>query len=97
MVENIYNYIPRSWLCFGSFVVLDVVCGCFVVLVRYENKTNSKRKLVTISLADGHLYGKWLSLVMSLIIIIPWCPFSPEMSWISSGTELNQFLRIFPI
>ena len=39
----------------------------------------------------------WLSLVMSLVVsCFELSFFSHEMSWMRSGTELNQFMRIFP-
>ena len=51
-------------------------------------------------LAGDHLYGKWqltwVSLVMSLVLVCLCCPFSHEMSCLRSGTELSQFLKIFP-
>ena len=37
-----------------------------------------------------------LSLVMFLVVSFLCCPFSHEMSWMRSGTELSQFLRNFP-
>ena len=50
-------------------------------------------------LAGDNLYGKllftWLSLVMSSLMVSSLCcPFSHEISWMRSGTELSQFLRI---
>ena len=78
---------------------------CYVILVRYK-KIGKNRFLMF-----DYLYGKWLinwlSLVMSLMLsyfvvssfprydLILWCPISLEMSWIRSGTEVSQFLRIF--
>ena len=35
------------------------------------------------------------SIVMSLIVSYLCCPLSHEMSWMRSGTESSQFLRIF--
>ena len=53
-----------------------------------------------VRLAGGYLYGKWLftwlSLVMSLMVSYFVLSFSHEMSWMRSGTEFIQFLRIFP-
>ena len=53
---------------------------------------------MNVRLAGDHQCGKlqfiWLSLVMSLIVSF-YAVFSKEMSWIRSGTELNQFLRVF--
>ena len=54
--------------------------------------------MLNVRLAGDHLYGKllftWLSLVMSLMV--SFCAvFSNEMSWVRSGTELSQFLRVF--
>ena len=48
--------------------------------------------------AADHKYGKllftWLSLVMSLGV--SFCAvFFAEISWMRSGTELSQFLRVF--
>ena len=55
--------------------------------------------MFNVRLAGDHLSGKWLftwlSLVMSLLVSYLWCPFPHEMSWMRSGTELSQFLRIF--
>ena len=34
--------------------------------------------------------------MMSLMVLILCCPFSHQMSWMRSGTELSQFLRLFP-
>ena len=52
-----------------------------------------------VRLAVDHLYGKWLFtwlvVVMSMMVSYFVLPFSHEMSWIRSGTELSQFLRIF--
>ena len=54
--------------------------------------------MLNIRLAGDHQYGKllftWLTLVMSLMV--SFCAvFSHEMSWVRSGTELSQFLRVF--
>ena len=56
--------------------------------------------MFNVRLAGGdHLYGKWLftwlSLVMSLMVSYFVLSCSHEMSWMRSGTELSQFLRIF--
>ena len=55
--------------------------------------------MFNVRLAGDHLYGKslytWMSLVMSLMVSYFVLPFSHELSWMRSGTELNQFLRIF--
>ena len=55
--------------------------------------------MFNVRLAGDYLYGKWLftwlSLVMSLIMFYLCCLFPHKMSWIRSGTELSQFLRIF--
>ena len=55
--------------------------------------------MLNISLAGDHQYGKmrftWLSLVMSLVVSFLVLSLSHEMSWMRSGTELRQFLRIF--
>ena len=52
-----------------------------------------------VSLAGDHLYWKrvfnWLSLLMSFILSYFCCHFFHEMSWMRSGTELSQFLRVF--
>ena len=55
--------------------------------------------MFNVRLAGDHLYGEWmftwLSLVMSLMMSYFVLFFFPlEMSWMRSGTELNQFLRI---
>ena len=42
-----------------------------------------------------HLYWRWLSLVMSLMVSYVVLFLSQGMSWISYGIELSQFLRIF--
>ena len=51
--------------------------------------------MLNVRLASDHLYGKllftWLSLVLSLMVSF----FSHDMSWMRSGTELSQFLRVF--
>ena len=46
---------PKWLFCFGSFVVLDVACGFFIVLLR---------------LACDHLYRKWLFIWMSLVMFL---------------------------
>ena len=50
--------------------------------------------MFNVRLAGDHLYGKWLitwlSLVMSLMVSYLCCPFSNEMSWMRTGTELIQ-------
>ena len=52
-----------------------------------------------VRLAGDHLYRKWLftrlSLVISLMVSYFVLSFSYELSWMGSGTELSQFLRIF--
>ena len=52
-----------------------------------------------VRLAGDHLYWKllftWLSLVMSLIASNFVLSFFHQMSWMRSGTESSQFLRIF--
>ena len=50
-------------------------------------------------LAGDHLHGKWLftwlSLVMSLMVsYFVLSLSSQQMSWMGSGTELSQFLRL---
>ena len=37
----------------------------------------------------------WLTLVMSLMVSYFVLSFSHEMSWVRSGTELSQHLRVF--
>ena len=55
--------------------------------------------MFNVRLAGDHLYGKWLfawlSLVMSLMMSYFVLSFSHEMSWMRSGTEFSQFLRLF--
>ena len=55
--------------------------------------------MFNIRLAGDHQYGKlrftWLSLVMSLVVSLLVLSLSHEMSWMRSGTELSQFLRVF--
>ena len=55
--------------------------------------------MLNVRLAGDHLYGKWLftwlSLVMSLMASFCAVLFPHEMSWMRSGTELSQFLRVF--
>ena len=55
--------------------------------------------MFNVRLAGEHLYGRWLftwlSLVMSLMMYFLCSPFSDEMSWMRSWTEIGQFLRIF--
>ena len=56
--------------------------------------------MFNVRLDGDHLFGKWLltwlTLVMSLMLSYFFgCPFSHEMSWVRSGNELSQFLRIF--
>ena len=50
--------------------------------------------MFNVRLACDHLI-RWLSLVMSLIVSYLCCTFFHEMSWMRSGTELGQFLKIF--
>ena len=54
--------------------------------------------MLNVRLVGDHLYGKllftWLLLVMSFMVSL--CAgFSNEMSWMTSGTLLSQFLGIF--
>ena len=55
--------------------------------------------MLNVTLAGDHLYGKqlftWLSLLMSLMASFCDVLFPHEMSWIRSGTLLNQFLGVF--
>ena len=55
--------------------------------------------MFNVRFAGDYLYRKWLftwlSLVKSLMVLILCCPFTHEMSWIISGTELSQFMTIF--
>ena len=55
--------------------------------------------MVNVRLASDHQYGKllftWLSLVISLMVSFL-LSFSHETSWMRYGTELSQFVRIFP-
>ena len=55
--------------------------------------------MLNVWLAADHLYGKrlftYLSLVMYLMVPYFVLSFSHEMSWMRSGTEMNQFLRVF--
>ena len=54
--------------------------------------------MLNVRLAGDHQYWKllitWLSLVMSLVVYFM-LSFSHEMSWMRSGTELSQFLKVF--
>ena len=54
--------------------------------------------MLNVRLAGDQQYGKvlftWLSLVMSCMMSLM-LSFSHEMSWMRSGTELSQFLRVF--
>ena len=51
--------------------------------------------MFNVGLAGDHLYGKWLftwlSLLMESYFVLY---FVYEMSWVSSGTEVSQFLGI---
>ena len=55
--------------------------------------------MFNVRLADDHLYGKWLfillSMVMCLVVSCFVLSFSHEMSWMRYGIELSRFLRIF--
>ena len=55
--------------------------------------------MLHVRLASDYLFGKLLfsllSLVISLIVYLLYCPVSHEMSWMRSGTELSQSLRVF--
>ena len=55
--------------------------------------------MLNVRLAGDHLYGNWLFtrllLVITLMVSFLCCPFSHEMPWMRSGTELSQFLRVF--
>ena len=55
--------------------------------------------MFNIRLSDDHLYGKcffYLAVACDAFddFFILCCPFSHEMSWMRSGTELSHFLRI---
>ena len=76
-----------------------MVCGfvlLFLLDIEIENRFKST---FSVRLAGDHLYGKWLftwlSLVLSLMVSYLCCPLSHELSWMKSGTELSQFLKIF--
>ena len=56
--------------------------------------------MFNVRLAGDDMYGKWLFTWLSLVISLTVSYFvhsffSHEMSWMRSGTELTQFLRIF--
>ena len=54
--------------------------------------------MLDVRLAGDHQSGllfTWLSLVMSLMLSFFCSLSSHEMSWMTSGSELNQFLRGF--
>ena len=51
--------------------------------------------MFNVRLAGDHMYGKWLPQVMSLIVSFCAVLFPYEISWMKSGTELCQFLRVF--
>ena len=56
--------------------------------------------MFNVGLAGVHPYAKWLftwlSLVMSFMVsYLVLSFFFNEMSWVRSGTELSQFVRIF--
>ena len=59
--------VPRRLYCFGSLVILDVVCRYLSLFLLYMNIKVGKKD-VTVRLVGGPLYGKklfsWLSLVM---------------------------------
>ena len=54
--------------------------------------------MFNVRLTGDHLYGKllftWLSLVTSLMSVLC-CPFTNEMSWMISGTELPRAALLF--
>ena len=54
--------------------------------------------MFNVRLTGDHLYGKllftWLSLVTSLMSVLC-CPFTHEMSWMRSGTELPRAALLF--
>ena len=54
--------------------------------------------MINVRLAGYRQYRKWLftrlSLVMSLMVSYFMLSFSLGMSWMKSGTEMSQFLRI---
>ena len=55
--------------------------------------------MFNVRLAGDHLYGKWLFTLLSLVLSLMVCnfvlSFSHKMSWMRSGTDLSQYLRIF--
>ena len=90
---------PKAALLFWFFCGLRCsVWLNFVILVRYKNRKWIKIDIY-VRLAGNHLYGKWLftwlSLVISLMVSYFVLSFSHETSWMRSGAELSQFLRIF--
>ena len=55
--------------------------------------------MLNVRLAGDHNYGKllfsWLSLVKYMMVSFCAVFFPNEMTWVRSGTEFNQFLRVF--
>ena len=50
--------IPRRLFCFGSLVVLDVVCRYISLFLLYINIKIGKKKMLNVRLACDHLYGE---------------------------------------
>ena len=50
--------IPRRLFCFGSLVILDVVCRYLLLFLLYINIKIGKKYMLNVRLASDHLYGK---------------------------------------
>ena len=69
---SLFLAIPRRLFCFGSLVILDVMCRYLSLFLSYiKIKIGKNRSMLNVRLAGDHLYWKWLfiwqSLVMSLV------------------------------
>ena len=60
---------PKRLFCFGSFMVLVVVCGDLFFLLGVKSK-NRYKWMFNVRLAGDSQYGKWLFTWLSLVMFL---------------------------
>ena len=90
--------VPRWLFCFGSLVILDVVCYHLLFFLLYITTRIEigKKEMLNVRLA-GKIAFQLAVAGDDFDCVFQRCLFSHEMFRMKSGTKLRQFLRVFKI
>ena len=72
-----------------------MVCWYLLLFLLYINIETGKNRCLIVRKVAGKLLFTWLSLLMSLMVFLCCLCISHEISWLRSGTELVNFLKVF--